>query len=75
MSKYVEGTTVQHNEVGTVKYRLNSRKEGDERPWVAIDVPPILTMLMGDDSHEVRFTEEDISEGIKSGELNVIYAP
>lgn len=75
MSKYAEGTIVQHNEVEAVKYRLNSRTEGDERPWEAIDVPPILAMLMGDENNEVRFTDEDISEDIETGELIVIYAP
>ena len=75
MSKYAEGTIVQHNENEVVKYHLNSRTEGDDRPWEAIDVPPILILLMGDENNEIRFTDEDISEDIESGELIVTYAP
>lgn len=75
MSKYAEGTTVQHSVAEAVKYRLNSRTEGDETPWVAIDVPPLLTTLMGDANNEVRFTDDDISGGIERGGLVVIYAP
>ena len=75
MSKYGEGTIVQHNEVEAVKYRLNSRTEWDYRPWEAIDVPPLLALLMGDENNEVRFTDDDISEAIETGELIVIYAP
>lgn len=75
MSKYAEGTIVQHNEVDTVKYRLNSREVGDDRPWEAIDVPPILVMLMGDENNELRFHDTDISESIEAGDLIVIYTP
>lgn len=72
MGKYAEGTIVQHNEVESVKYHLNSRTEGDERPWVAIDVPPYIAKVLGDDNNEVRFTDADILDGIERGELTVI---
>lgn len=75
MSKYAEGTTVQHKVTEAVKYRLNSRTEEDERPWEAIDVPPLVVKLMGADNNGIRFTDEDISEGIENGGLIVIYAP
>lgn len=75
MSKYAEGTIVQHNGVEAVKYRLNPRTEGDERPWEALDVPPILVKLMGDDNSKLRFTDEGISGDIEKGVLNVVYAP
>lgn len=75
MSKFAEGTIVQHNEIEGVKYRLNSRTEGDEAPWEALDVPPLLALLMGDGGGEIRFTDEDISGSIEAGELFVIYTP
>lgn len=75
MSKYAEGTIVQHNGVAAVRYRLNPRTEGDERPWEAIDVPPILVKMVGDENNEVRFTDDSISGDIETGVLIVIYAP
>lgn len=75
MSKYAEGTIVQHNEIEEVKYQLNPREDGDKRPWQALDVPPLLAMMLGDETNDLRFTDEDISEVIESGGLAVIYTP
>lgn len=54
---------------------MNSRTEGDDHPWVAVDAPPLLAKLAGDDNNEIRFTDADILEGITTGELIVTYAP
>lgn len=73
MSKYAEGTIVQSTVVESVKYQYAPRDAQDDRPWRAVDVPPILIMLMGDENDEIRFDDEDIQENIDAGELEVIY--
>ena len=75
MSEYAVGTIVQNTIVGEAKYEYDPREAQDERPWKAIDVPPILLMLMGDENKEVRFDIDDIQESIDDGELVVIHIP
>lgn len=73
MSKYAVGTVVQSVIVESVKYEFAPRDEHDDCPWRAVDAPAILTLLMGDENNEIRFTDEDISENIEEGELVVIH--
>lgn len=75
MSAHVEGTIIQSTEVEAVKYEYAPRDAQDDRPWRAIDVPPILLLLMGDENNEVRFNVEDIQESIDDGELIIIHTP
>ena len=75
MSAHVEGTIIQSTEVEAVKYEYAPRTAHDDRPWRAIDVPPILFLLMGDENNEVRFNAEDIQERIGDGELIIIHIP
>ena len=60
MGKYAVGTIVQSTEITAVKYQYAPRDAQDDRPWLAIYVPAILTMLMGDENNEVRFNGDDI---------------
>ena len=75
MSTYAEGTIVQSTEIAAVKYEYAPRDAQDDRPWRAVDVPPILLLLMGDENKEIRFGADDIQESIDDGELVVIYTP
>ena len=75
MSTYAEGTIVQSTEIAAVKHEYAPRDAQDDRPWRAVDVPPILLLLMGDENKEIRFGADDIQEGIDDGELVVIYTP
>ena len=75
MSTYAEGTIVQSTVVETVKYQYAPRDAKDDRAWRAVDVPPILLLLMGDENNEVRFNAEDIQESIDDGELITIHIP
>lgn len=75
MSTHVEGTIIQSTEVEEVKYEYAPRDAQDDRPWLAIDVPEILLLLVGDENKEVRFHVEDIQEGIDNGELIIIHTP
>ena len=75
MSAHVEGTIIQSTEVEAVKYEYAPRTAHDDRPWRAIDVPPILFLLMGDENNEVRFNAEDIQERIGDSELITIHIP
>ena len=75
MSVHVEGTIVQSTVVESVKYQYAPRDAQDDRPWLAIYVPAILTMLMGDENNEIRFNGDDIQENIDTGKLEVIYTP
>ena len=75
MSAHVEGTIIQSTENGAVKYEYAPRTANDDRPWRAIDVPPFLLLLMGNENNEVRFNAEEIQEGIDDGELITIHIP
>ncbi len=75
MSAHVEGTIIQSTENGAVKYEYAPRDTQDDRPWRAIDVPPILLLLMGDENNEVRFNVEDIQKSIDDGRRIIIHTP
>lgn len=75
MSAHVEGTIVQSTEIAAVKYEYAPRTANDVRPWRAVDVPPILLLLMGDENNEVRFNVVDIQESIDDGELIITHTP
>ena len=75
MSEHAVGTVVQSTIIDAVKYEFAPRDAQDDRPWKAIDVPPILILLMGDENNEIRFAADDIQENIDDGELVVIHTP
>lgn len=70
MSKYAVGTVAVRDLDGIKIEYQHAPREGKPE-WVALDVPEILVMLLGDEDGEVRFTDKDISDSIEAGELEV----
>lgn len=75
MSAHVEGTIVQNTKIAAVKYEYAPRTANDDRPWRAIDVPPLIQLLVGVEGDGVRFNAEDIQESIDAGGLIIIHIP
>lgn len=70
---YGVGTIVQSTKFGDendAKYQL-SPVEG-KPDWVALDVPPLMKMLFGDEDGEIRFPSGEISQRIAEGSIRVI---
>lgn len=70
---YGVGTIVQSTKFGDeqdAKYQLSP--EPGKNEWLALDVPPLLSLVFGDEDGEIRFPNEDIEQRIAEGSMRVI---
>lgn len=68
MSEFEVGTVVTNEENGHVFEYVYDPVKG-KRDWRALDAPPILELMFGDEDGEIRFSNEEIVQRIAEGKM------